>query len=380
VQIKRILILGGYGNVGSHLTKLLLKESTVKIIIAGRDLKKAEIFTEKCNTEYTGNRVSAKYIDVSKIETLKNSMSGVNLLLIASSTAKYTEDISKIALEFNCDYMDIHFGKEVYTQLSLIRKEIENKKLCFITGGGIHPGFPSAIIRYISSYFDSMSEALVGSVMNIDYNTYNFSPSSRTEFLGELMDFQSIYYKNGNWINASLYTNKDLKVIDYGSEFGEKYCAPMFFEELRVLPELYPTLKNIGFFIAGFNPITDYIVFPILFVLLKIFPVIFLNPLSKLLLWSLKKFSKPPYKIIMKIIGSGLIKGEFVQKEMIVSHTDGSYFTAVAVVACLLQYLENSESKFGLHLQAIFVEPKRFFSDLVRLGIKIEKNDFQIQN
>ena len=78
----------------------------------------------------------------------------------------------------------------------------------------------------------------------------------------------------------------------------------------------------------------------------------------------------------MKIIGSGLIKGESVQKEMIVSHTDGSYFTAVAVVACLLQYFDNTEGISGLHQQAIFVEPKRFFNDLVRLGIIIEKNDF----
>lgn len=376
MQSKRILILGGYGNVGLNITKLLLKESSAQIIVAGRDLKKAELFMEICNTEYSGNRVSAKYIDVSKIETLRESMTDVSLLLIASSTSKFTVQISKVALEFNCDYMDIHFGREVFTQLSLIRKEIDNKKLCFITGGGIHPGFPSAIIRYIGSYFDSFNEAIVGSVMNIDYNTYNFSPSSRREFLVELMDFQSLYYKNGNWINASLYTNKDLKEIDFGPEFGQKYCAPMFFEELRVLPEIYPALRNIGFFIAGFNPITDYIVFPILLVLLKILPAIFVNPLSNLMFWSLKMFSKPPYKIIMKIIGSGLIKGESVQKEMIVSHIDGSYFTAVAVVACLLQYFENTEGIPGLHQQAIFVEPKRFFNDLVRLGIIIEKNDF----
>lgn len=110
MKTKKILILGGYGSVGSYIAKLLLKESTAQVIIAGRDLKKTENFTDKCNTDYTGNRVSPKYIDVSKIETLNKSMSGVNLLLIASSTAKYTEEISKIALEFNCDYMDIHFA------------------------------------------------------------------------------------------------------------------------------------------------------------------------------------------------------------------------------------------------------------------------------
>jgi hypothetical protein len=373
---KKILILGGYGNVGAYITSLLLRESSVEIVIAGRNSKKAEILSEKCNTEFPGNRVTSKYVDVSKIETLKEALTGVNLLLIASSTAKYTDQIAALALDLNCDYYDIHFGSEVYAKLSILREKIENKKLCFITGGGIHPGFPSAIIRYISTYFDSILDAMVGSVMNLDYHTYKFSPSSRMEFLEELMDFQSLYYKNGKWINASFYTNKDLKEIDFGSEFGKKYCAPMFFEELRVLPESYPSLKNIGFFIAGFNPIADYIVFPILFLLLKILPSVFLNPLSLIMVWSLKNFSKPPYKIIMKIIGKGIIKGEYIQKEMTVSHSDGSYFTAVAVVSCLLQYLEDASLKPGLHLQANYVEPQRFVKDLIRMEINIEKNEF----
>ncbi len=378
MEPKKILILGGYGNVGSILTRLLLQESNAQIIIAGRNPIKAEILAKKCNTEFSGGRVSYRFVDISKIETLKEILLGVDLLLVASSTAKYTDDIVKLALEFNCDYLDMHFGKEVYEKLSKYQIAIESKNLCFITGGGIHPGFPSAIIRYISLFFESIEEAIVGSVMNIDYNTYLFSSSSRVEFLEELVNFQSLYFKEGKWITASLFTNKDIKLIDFGKDFGEKYCAPMFFEELREIPILLPDIKNFGFFIAGFNPIADYFVLPILIILLKIFPNKFHDIFSKWMVWSFKAFTKPPYKIIMKIIGIGLINGEKKQKELIVSHEDGSYFTAVAVVACLLQYFLKTEKKAGLHQQALYVEPKQFFHDLVRLGIKIEKDDFSI--
>ena len=33
-QSKKILILGGYGNVGANITSLLLRESSVEIVIA----------------------------------------------------------------------------------------------------------------------------------------------------------------------------------------------------------------------------------------------------------------------------------------------------------------------------------------------------------
>ena len=44
MKTKKILILGGYGSVGSYIAKLLLKESTAQVIIAGRDLKKNRKF------------------------------------------------------------------------------------------------------------------------------------------------------------------------------------------------------------------------------------------------------------------------------------------------------------------------------------------------
>jgi saccharopine dehydrogenase (NAD+, L-lysine-forming) len=52
-------------------------------------------------------------------------------------------------------------------------------------------------------------------------------------------------------------------------------------------------------------------------------------------------------------------------------HSDGYVFTAVPVVATLLQLLDGSARKPGLHLQAHIVEPRRLIRDLVRLGIEI---------
>jgi NAD(P)-dependent dehydrogenase (short-subunit alcohol dehydrogenase family) len=60
---KTILILGGYGGVGKSLCNLLLLETDVNLIVAGRSEAKAEEFARILNQKHEGNRASARYAD-----------------------------------------------------------------------------------------------------------------------------------------------------------------------------------------------------------------------------------------------------------------------------------------------------------------------------
>jgi len=89
--------------------------------------------------------------------------------------------------------------------------------------------------------------------------------------------------------------------------------------------------------------------------------------------WGLIKFSKPPYGMVLKIEASGSIAGKTQSLEIALTHEDGYLFTAIPVVACLLQYLDGRIRKPGLWTQANLVEPDRFFHDMQRMGIEIQR-------
>jgi saccharopine dehydrogenase (NAD+, L-lysine-forming) len=160
--------------------------------------------------------------------------------------------------------------------------------------------------------------------------------------------------------------------MDFGGAFGKRYCIPMFLEEMRHIPLELPSLRNSGFYIGGFNWFVDWVVFPLVYLGLWLFPNRSKGAMTALMSWGLKRFSRPPYGTLLKVESDGLEGGEHKEIDVITYHEDGYVFTAVPVVACLLQYLDGTAKKPGLWTQAIIVEPTRFMNDMERMGIDVK--------
>jgi len=145
----------------------------------------------------------------------------------------------------------------------------------------------------------------------------------------------------------------------------------MMFEEIHSLPSLIPTLKETGFYITGFGWIMDWIITPFSMMMVKLFPNVMVKPMGRLFTWVWKKTSKPPFYTIMKLRAKGSKDGNESPIEMTLFHEDGYWFTAIPVTACILQYLDGSIRKPGLHWMGQIVEPVRLMKDMEKMGIKI---------
>lgn len=371
-----ILILGGYGSTGLLLAKGLLEQSNVSLILAGRNDEKAQKTASELNQTFQTDRVRGMAVDAANLESLKKALEGVDLLLVASGTASHTKEVATTALEAGVDYLDIQYSTPKLKILESLRGEIEKAGRCFITEAGFHPGLLALLVRYGANHFDRMDKGLVSSLIKIDWASLKPSEETALEFMEEFRHFQSLYFKGGKWRTGWMGGMVGAKTFDFGEPFGTQYCVPMMFEEMRPLPEMFPSLKETGFFVAGFNWFTDMVVMPLVMVGLKILPKKTTKTLGEFFFWSLKTFSKPPFRTLLKLEAQGEKDGAKKNLELTLSHEDGYVLTAQPVVACLLQYLDGTIKKPGLHFMALLAEPERLIKDIKGMGISMEERVF----
>jgi saccharopine dehydrogenase (NAD+, L-lysine-forming) len=355
------LVLGGYGYTGKLLAKHLLAQSNAKLILAGRSLEKARAFADELKDE----RVSAACVDATDADSLRAALHNVDLLLVAAPTTQHAGTVVRAALDARVDYLDVQYSSKKLTTLNELAPEIEQAGLCFVTEAGYHPGLPSAMIRYAAKNLDSIESALTAGYLNMGKSL----PYSEAvdELMEGFIEYQAQVYKNGAWTKPKQW---DMRKFNFGTEIGTRTCYSMFFEELRALPELYPSLKHTGFYISGSNWIADLLITPIVMAGLKIAPKRGLTPLGKLMWWGMQQ-SPPPYVVALKVEAQGLKNGQQARVEARIEHPDGYELTAIPVVAYLLQYMDGSARHPGLHLMGQLAEPLRLFEDMQKMGVRI---------
>jgi saccharopine dehydrogenase (NAD+, L-lysine-forming) len=301
-------------------------------------------------------------VDAADPISLKQALQRADFLLVAAPTTHHTETVVCAALEAGVDYLDVQYADSKLNTLRAHEREIHEKALCFVTEAGYHPGLPSAMIRYAASKMECINSAQVAGYLNMGKLPY-------TEAVDELMEafihYQAQVLKYGDWTRPSSW---DVRKFDFGEEVGTRTCYSLFFEELRCIPAIYPTLTEMGFYISGSNLLADLILTPIIMVGLKIAPRRGIRPLGKLMWWAMGQ-SKPPYKVVLKVEASGYRRGKQVQFEASIEHEDGYELTAIPVVALLKQY--DYIRRPGLHMMGHLAEPDCLFNDMQRMGVKV---------
>ena len=370
---KTIMILGGYGNTGRPLARLLLQESNAQLVLAGRNLEKALGLANELNQVFEGKRVRGACVDASDLVSLRQAFAKVDFVVVASSTTQFTSQVATAALEARIGYLDIQYSTQKIALLRSMTTAIQQAGCCFITDGGFHPGLPAFLVRYVAQFFDQLLSARVGSVIKEDWKSLEVEESTIYELMELMSDFDMSIFKSGKWKKVSLVSTSDYISMDFGGDFRRQFCAPMLLEEMRGLPEMFPTLQDTGFYVGSFNWFTDWVIMPVAMIAMKLWPHAALKPMARWMHWGLKTFSKPPYGTVLKVEATGEKDGQPKTIQVIISHPDGYLFTAIPVAACLLQYLDGSMNRPGLWMQALIVEPKRFMLDMERMGIKVEK-------
>ena len=240
--MKKILVLGGYGNFGKRIVEGLCSLSNIEIIIAGRNLKKAQQLVYKFEKDSRA-KLSPIEIDIfsSKFAQLLKEISP--FLVIHTSGPfqgqEYTVPIASI--NAGAHYIDLADGREFVCGFNKLDALANQKKLLLVTGASSVPGLSSSVVDHFKEQFSEIESIDMAIAPGNKAERGEATIRGILSYTGH--PFKA--YRNGEWQN--IYGWMDAKKLDMGDPLGKRWVANVDVPDLALFPERYQVKQRVSF-------------------------------------------------------------------------------------------------------------------------------------
>jgi len=145
----KILVIGGYGQVGKHVCIELMKNFPGRVFAGGRNIKKAISFAKE-----TDERVKPFKIDIYDSESFHERLQEITLVIMCLSP--HNNDLALFCIENKISYIDISPSNKIPSEIKLFEdKAITNETVC-VLGVGLAPGLSNLMVKKVKPYFDEI--------------------------------------------------------------------------------------------------------------------------------------------------------------------------------------------------------------------------------
>ncbi len=135
-----VLIVGGYGNVGQRIARLLAEELGGRLLVAGRDIRRASRFAETLSGGATARR-----IDIDDPESHASALEGVVAVMMCLDTTELA--FAQACVKRGVRYIDISASYEVIERLSFLHDLAAAQRATIVCSVGLAPGLTNLLAK-----------------------------------------------------------------------------------------------------------------------------------------------------------------------------------------------------------------------------------------
>lgn len=237
---QRVLIIGGYGNFGSFISKTLAKETYLQVIVAGRSSQKAQAFIK---TIEAINPVEAVKIDISNNDLSRNlALTKPDIVIHTSGpfqSQSYT--VAEACINAGIHYIDLADGRHFVSDIVKLDAIAKQKSVLVISGASSVPCLTSALVDYYQPQFKILE--------HLDYGITTAQRTARgLATTAAILGYTGKRFET--LINGSpkkIFGWQDLKARKY-SRLGWRLLGNCDVPDLAIFPQRYPAIKTIRFY------------------------------------------------------------------------------------------------------------------------------------
>lgn len=232
---KRVLIIGGYGDFGSFITRKLAQEDNIQVIIAGRSLDKAQALADEVSGEAVQLDINSGFVD---------ALAAIKPNIVIHTSGPFQAqgyDVAQACVALGCHYIDLADGREFVDGITALDVQAKDKEALAISGASSVPCLTSALVDHYRGEFEALE--------SLDYGITTAQKTARgLATTSAILSYTGKAFPtlvNGKF--TDVYGWQDLRARKYPA-LGWRLLGNCDVPDLALFPKRYPELQNIRFY------------------------------------------------------------------------------------------------------------------------------------
>lgn len=236
--MKRILVIGGYGNFGRFISKVLAAEADIELVIGGRNLAKAQACCAQLNAV---NPAIAVRLDIEN--GLAESLHSVAPDIVIHTSGPFQNQgygVAQACIQQGCHYIDLADGREFVANIHALHDAASQKGVLVCSGASSVPGLSSALIQHYQGQFQRLEE--VDYAISTAHKTSRGLATTKAVLSYAGARFMTLEFGQPSPVIGWRGTRK----MDFW-KLGPRLLGNCDIPDLSLFPQQYPNLQRVHF-------------------------------------------------------------------------------------------------------------------------------------
>ncbi|MGC1218983.1 MAG: saccharopine dehydrogenase NADP-binding domain-containing protein [Phormidesmis sp.] len=221
---KKILIIGGYGNVGRIIATELGNRFPRQVIVSGRNYKKAEAFSLEM-----GQQVIPMALDISHISANEKLLDDVGIVVMCLDLESI--EFVRLCIQRGIHYIDISASYSILSQIERLNKEAEVARATVVLSVGLAPGLTNLLTKHCQSKVPDMTYADIYILLGMG----DIHGDAALQWTLENMNGEFTVRDNGETKRVKSF--EDGKQTVFPGRLGKRIAYRFNFSDQHVLPQ-----------------------------------------------------------------------------------------------------------------------------------------------
>ena len=154
-MLSSVLIIGGYGHFGTRIARTLATDPNIKLLIAGRNLQKAETL---CNSLTSKHPPQPVMLDINS-ENLSRDLKATRAKIVVHTCGPFQHQnyhLAEACIENKMHYLDLADGRDFVCNITRLHERALKQQVSVVSGASTLPAVSSAVIDAYRTRFSKL--------------------------------------------------------------------------------------------------------------------------------------------------------------------------------------------------------------------------------